>query len=51
MKRKAVKITDSTLFVYKQNGQNLSKSETDTTTTITTTGHTTGIFNSEKNRR
>lgn len=52
MKHKTVKITDNTLFVYKQNGQSAGKSNTtDTSITITMTTHTTGLYSSEKNRR
>ena len=51
MKRKALKITENTLFVYKQGNQNVNRSSTDTTTMTTTTTNTTGIFNSERNRR
>jgi hypothetical protein len=43
MKSKALKINQTTLFVYKKANQ-ISKTETDTTSMTTTTGHTTGIF-------
>jgi hypothetical protein len=50
MKRKALKITESTLFIYKKEKSNLGRFETEPTTTISTvlTG-TTGIFNSNRN--
>lgn len=52
MKRKTLKITENTLFVYKQGNQNLHRSDTtDTTSIMTTTTHTTGIFNSEKGQK
>ena len=51
MKLKALKITDSTLFVYKQAKSASSASETDTTTTITTMKTTTGMFNNQRNLR
>lgn len=52
MKLKAPKINDVTLFVYKPAKQVLHKSETDTTTMITTMMTTSsGIYHSEKNWR
>jgi hypothetical protein len=53
MKRKTLKITESTLFVYKQGTQSLNCSDTttDTTSIMTTTTHHTGFFNNEKNIR
>lgn len=53
MKRKALKITESTLFIYKQGSQNPNPTDTttDTTSIMTTTTQTTGVFNSEKNRK
>jgi hypothetical protein len=53
MKRKAFKIQENTLFVYKKLNQQAleSRGDTDTTTTITTTGGTTGIFNYENGKK
>lgn len=45
MKRKTLKLVESTLFVYKQSGQPLNgaMTPTDTTSVMTTTTHTTGL--------
>lgn len=52
MKRKTLKIVESTLFVYKQGARhfNGAMTPTDTTSVMTTTTHTTG-FQPVKNLR
>jgi hypothetical protein len=44
MKQKAIKIKSTVLFTYKRSETKLNQDDTDTTTMLTTTGRTTGMF-------